>query len=53
MLLVLLILKGTIHIWMIISLSLIVGITDALSMPAFQSIVPSIVAPNQMEPRSL
>jgi len=28
---------------MIISLSLIVGVTDALSMPAFSSIVPSIV----------
>ncbi len=47
-LLVLLILTGTIHVWMIIGLSLIVGITDALSMPAFQSIVPSIVAPNQI-----
>jgi len=33
---------------MIIALSLIVGITDALSMPAFQSIVPSIVNPNQI-----
>ena len=29
--------------WMIIALSLIVGITDGLSMPSFQSIVPSIV----------
>jgi MFS family permease len=29
--------------WMIIVLSVIVGITDALSMPSFQSIVPSIV----------
>jgi hypothetical protein len=47
-LLVLLILTGTIHVWMIIALSLIVGITDALSMPAFQSIVPSIVNPNQI-----
>src|SRR5208337_37794 len=47
-LLVILILTGTIHVWMIIGLSLIVGITDALSMPAFQSIVPSIVAPNQI-----
>ncbi|MGA8640532.1 MFS transporter [Candidatus Binatus sp.] len=47
-LLVLLILTRTIHVWMIIGLSLIVGITDALSMPAFQSIVPSIVAPNQI-----
>jgi MFS family permease len=28
---------------MIITLSLVVGVTDALSMPSFQSIVPSIV----------
>ena len=47
-LLVLLILTGTIHVWIIIGLSLVVGITDALSMPAFQSIVPSIVAPKQI-----
>ncbi len=46
--LVLLLLTGTIHVWMIIGLSLVVGITDALSMPAFQSIVPSIVATNQI-----
>ena len=47
-LLVLLIVTGMIHVWMIIGLSLVVGITDALSMPAFQSFVPSIVAPNQI-----
>jgi predicted MFS family arabinose efflux permease len=29
--------------WMIIAISVIVGVTDALSMPSFQSIVPSIV----------
>jgi len=29
--------------WMIIAFSVVVGITDALSMPSFQSIVPSIV----------
>ena len=33
-LLVLLILTGTIRIWMIIAVSVVVGITDALSMPA-------------------
>ena len=33
----------TIQPWMVIALSLIVGITDGLSMPSFQSIVPSIV----------
>lgn len=30
--------------WMIIALAVVVGVTDALSMPSFQSIVPSIVA---------
>jgi MFS family permease len=34
--------------WMIIVLSLIVGITDALSMPSFSSIVPSIVTHEQI-----
>ncbi len=34
--------------WMIIALSLIVGITDALSMPSFSSIVPSIVERKQI-----
>jgi predicted MFS family arabinose efflux permease len=33
---------------MVIALSAIVGITDALSMPSFQSIVPSIVAPAEV-----
>lgn len=46
--LVLLILTGTIRIWMIIAVSVVVGITDALSMPAFQSIVPSIVEQKQI-----
>ena len=34
--------------WMIISLSLVVGVTDALSMPSFSSIVPSIVERRQI-----
>jgi MFS family permease len=34
---------GWIQVWMIIVLSLIVGITDALSAPAFSSLIPSIV----------
>ncbi len=34
--------------WMIIALSVIVGVTDALSMPSFQSIVPSIVAHDEI-----
>ena len=45
---VLLLLTGTIQVWMIIALSLIVGVTDALSMPSFQSIVPSIVESRQI-----
>ena len=31
-----------------IALSLVVGVTDALSMPSFQSIVPTIVAREQI-----
>src|SRR6185312_4265309 len=38
-----LLLTGHVHAWMIVALSVVVGVTDALSMPSFQSIVPSIV----------
>lgn len=34
--------------WMVILCSLIVGVTDALSMPSFQSIVPTIVEREQI-----
>ncbi len=34
--------------WMIIALSLVIGVTDALSMPSFSSIVPSIVERKQI-----
>ena len=34
--------------WMVVSLSLVVGVTDALSMPSFQSIVPSMVKREQI-----
>ncbi len=44
LLLVILILTGAVHPWIVIGLSLVIGITDALSMPSFQTIVPSIVA---------
>ena len=47
-LIVVLLLTGHVAPWMIIAASLIVGITDALSMPSFQSIVPSIVAREQI-----
>jgi predicted MFS family arabinose efflux permease len=45
---VLLLVTGHVHAWMIVVFSLIVGITDALSMPSFQSIVPSIVDRQQV-----
>ena len=47
-LLVVLLLFGHVQAWMVIGLSLVVGITDALSMPSFQSIVPSIVEREQI-----
>ena len=47
-LLVVLLLIGTVKPWMIIALSVVVGVTDALSMPSFQSIVPSIVEHKQI-----
>jgi len=43
-----LLITGTVKPWMIIALSVVVGITDALSMPSFQSIVPSIVTHEQI-----
>lgn len=47
-LLMVLLLTGTVQPWVVIALSLVVGITDALSMPSFQSIVPSIVEHEQI-----
>jgi len=47
-LLVVLLLTGTVQPWVVIALSLVVGVTDALSMPSFQSIVPSIVEREQI-----
>jgi len=49
-LLVVLLIAGKVQPWMVIALSLVVGITDALSMPSFQSIVPSIVERRQIAP---
>jgi predicted MFS family arabinose efflux permease len=45
---VVLLMAGVVQPWMIIVLSVVVGITDALSMPSFQSIVPSIVTRDQI-----
>ncbi|MDR3387582.1 MAG: MFS transporter [Rudaea sp.] len=47
-LIVVLLLIPVLQPWMIIALSLIIGITDALSMPSFQTIVPSIVKRGQI-----
>ena len=46
--LVLLLLAGVVAPWMVILASLIVGVTDALSLPSFQSIVPTIVEREQI-----
>ncbi|MGZ3656136.1 MAG: MFS transporter [Bdellovibrionota bacterium] len=43
LILVVLLLSNTLSPWMVVALSLVVGITDALSMPAYQSMVPLIV----------
>jgi MFS family permease len=43
LLLVVLLLTGGVQPWIVIALALVVGVTDALSMPSFTSIVPSIV----------
>ena len=47
-LIVVLLWAGLVQPWVVITLSLIVGITDALSMPSFQTIVPSIVRSDQL-----
>ncbi|MDR3369276.1 MFS transporter [Rhodoferax sp.] len=47
-LIVVILVTHTAQPWMIIGLSLVVGITDGLSMPSFQSIVPSIVERQQI-----
>jgi MFS family permease len=41
---------GWIKVWMIIAVSLVFGITDALSMPAFSSLIPSIVSREDLKP---
>jgi MFS family permease len=48
--LVALLLTDAVQPWMVVALSLVVGITDALSMPSFQTIVPSIVERDQIAP---
>jgi predicted MFS family arabinose efflux permease len=45
---VVLVLAHVVQPWMVVALSTVVGVTDALSMPSFQSIAPSIVAHEQV-----
>ena len=47
-----LVLRMPVHPALVVVLSLVVGITDALSMPSFQSIVPTLVARDEI-PRGL
>jgi MFS family permease len=49
-LIVVLVATGLIKVWMIIAVSFVVGITDALSMPAFSSLIPSIVSKHDLKP---
>ena len=46
--LVALLLLGVVQPWMVVALSAVVGVTDALSMPSFQTIVPTIVEPGEL-----
>ncbi|HUJ60382.1 MAG TPA: MFS transporter [Kofleriaceae bacterium] len=46
--LVVLVATGHVAPWMVIALALVVGVTDALSMPSYQSITPSIVEHDQI-----
>lgn len=43
-----LLLHGSIQPWIIVVLSLVVGVTDALSMPSFQTIVSTLVSRQQL-----
>jgi MFS family permease len=47
-LIVVLLLTHGVQPWTVILLSLVIGVTDALSMPSFQTIVPSIVTREQL-----
>ncbi len=47
-LIVVLLIAGKVSPWIVIAMSLIVGVTDALSMPSFQTIISSIVDRNRL-----
>ena len=40
---IILLIAGWLKIWIIVVISFLIGLTDSLSMPSFQSIIPSIV----------
>jgi MFS family permease len=46
--LVLLLMLGQLRVWIIVLTSFLIGLTDSLSMPSFQSIVPSLVKKNEI-----
>lgn len=48
LLVVILLLSGAARAWMVIALSLVIGITDALSMPSYQTIVATIVRKDEI-----
>lgn len=48
LLLMALVLLGHVNPWIIIACSLVIGVTDALSIPSYSSIVPSIVERHQV-----
>jgi MFS family permease len=50
--LVILLITGLLKVWMIVSISFLVGSTDALSNPSFQTIVPSMVSQRDI-PRAI
>lgn len=50
LLIVALVATGSIKVWMIIAISTVVGITDALSSPAFSSLLPSLVPHEELRP---
>ena len=50
--LLVLLVTGNLRIWEIIVISFLVGSTDALSMPAFQSVIPSLVDSDEL-PRAI
>lgn len=50
--LLVLLVTGKLQVWMMILISFIIGTTDSLSMPSFQSIIPSLVTPQEI-PRAV